>query len=246
MPLSDSWVKKEFAPTEVQAIEQQEALLEEMGVTQSDAAYLRKSAMSADEAVAAKKEELSTIRAHKGRKDNWLEFIDMKARMGCIMPGCEVVRRLRSILPNLLVYDGRVRQTWGLASPVVKTFENGEFKKGWEYLGWCHADWNPEYEIDLVDDDGVPTGIRRQGYRTILLSLITRRDGSGKWDMKADKHGNMRVMRDGTGEALKIITEEGALQAFGYPTNGPTASNYRRQLWEWRNGKKVNAVVVSL
>jgi hypothetical protein len=243
--LSDSWIKKEFAPTEVHAIEQQEALIEEMGISKSDAEYLRKSAMSAEEAVAAKKEELSTIRTNKGRKDNWLEYLDQQARMGFIMPGCEVVRRLRTILPQLLVYDGRVRQTWGLTSPIIKTFENGEFKRGWEYLGWIHADWNPEYEIDFIDEDGVPKG-RRQGYRTLLLNLITRMDGDGKWQLKADKSGNMRVMQNGTSDPLKIITEEGALQAFGYPKNGPTASNYRRQLWEWRNGLKVNPVVWSL
>lgn len=241
MPLSDSWVKKEFAPTEVHAIEQQEALIEEMGISKSDAAYLRKSALSADEAVAAKKEELSTIRSHKGRKGNWLEYLDQQARMGYILPGCEVVRRLRTIIPQLRVYDGRVRGTWGLISPVTKTYDNGEFKKGWCYLGWVYADWNPEYEIDLIDEDGVAKG-RRQGYRTVLLNLQTVMDGTGAWDMKADKHGNMRVMRDGTGLPLKIITEAQTLEAFGYPTNGPTASNYRKQLWEWRNGRKLSPI----
>src|SRR5215831_12395477 len=157
--LTDSWVKKEFAPTEVREIEQQENLLEEMGISKDDAAYLRKSALSADEAVAAKKEELSAIRTHKGRKDNWLVYLDQQARMGRVLPGCDVVRKLRNILPQLRVYDGRVRGTWGLISPVIKTYEDG-FHPGWEYLGWCHADWNPEYEIDFTDEDGVPKGRR--------------------------------------------------------------------------------------
>ena len=239
--LTDSWVKKEFSAPEVRTIEQQEALLDEMGITKEDSAYLRKSALSADEAVAAKKEELATIRTHKGRKKNWLAFLDQQARMGLVLPGCEVISRLRSIIPQLLVYDGRVRGTWGLASPVVKMFDNGEFKHGWEYLGWCHSDWNPEFEIDFVDDDGVPRG-RRQGYRTILLSLITRMNGTGKWQLKSDRNGNARIMQDGTGDPLKIISESAALEAFGCPTNGPVASLYRMQLWEWRNGHKLSPI----
>lgn len=237
MTLSDSWVKKEFAPQEVHAIEQQEALIEEMGISKSDAAYLRKSALSADEAVAAKKEELSTIRSHKGRKGNWLEYLDQQARMGYILPGSEVVRHLRTIIPQLRVYDGRVRGTWGFASPVIRTYEDGKFKRGWTYLGWCYETWNPEYEVDYVDEDGVPRG-RRQGYRTLLLNLITKKDGTGKWQL----NDSMSVCQDGTGEPLKIITEAQALSAFGHPTSGPTASNYRKQLYEWRNGKVLNPV----
>jgi hypothetical protein len=235
--LSDSWIKKEFAAPEIRTIEQQESLLEEMGITKEDSAYLRKSALSADEAVAAKQEELSNIRTHKGRKKNWLEYLDLKARMGLVLPGCEVIRRLRTILPQLLVYDGRVRGTWGLVSPVTKTFENG-FHSGWEYLGWAHSDWNPEFEIDFIDEDGVPKG-RRQGYRTLLLNLITRKDGTGTFQLK-----ERGIVRDGTGDPLKIITEEQALQAFGRPTTA-VASNFRMQLWEWRNGRKLSPIVWS-
>jgi hypothetical protein len=236
MALTDSWVKKEFAPETVVNIQQQESLLEEMGITRDDADYLRKSALSADEAVAGKQEELDTMRIHKGRKKNWLLYIDRQARMGKVLVGSEVVRRLRTILPQLFVYDGRVRGTWGLAYPVIKHF-NFELRRGWEYLGWIYSDWNPEYEIDETDDLECVIG-RRQGYRTVLLNNIIRTDGDGKW-LLTDR---MTIRQNGTGLPLNIVTEEKALEAFGYPTNGPTASNYRKYLWEFRNGRKLSPI----
>ena len=235
MALSDNWVKKEFAPADELEIQRQETLLEEMGLTNRDTAQLRKQMLSADEAVAAKQEELTRIRQTKGRKSNWLEYIDQQARMGKVLHHSEVLRRLRTILPFMLVYDGRVRGTIGLVTPVTKTYEDG-WHAGWEYLGWLHEGWNPEYEIDYVDDDGVPQG-RRQGYRTLLLNTIIKRDGTGEWMLK-----ERGIVKDGTGLPLKIITEDQALAAFGVPTNGATASNYRKQLWEFRHGFKLNPV----
>jgi hypothetical protein len=138
-------------------------------------------------------------------------------------------------LPQLRCADGRVRKTLSLFSPVVRTYEDG-FHPGWEYLGWIQSHLNPEYTIDIVDADGVPKG-KINGWRTFLLNVIIRKDGTGKWILKSNG-----VVADGTGLPLKIITEEQALRAFGYPTNGATASEYRRQLWEFRNGKQVNPI----
>lgn len=213
----------------------EEALLEEMGLTRQDTEKLRKTMLSADEAVAAKSEELTRIRQHKGRKENWLAFLDTKARMGRVLHGHEVIRNLRTVLPQLWVTDGRVRNTLTLFNPIVKTFEDG-IHPGWEYLGWVQSNLNPEYTIDIVDDDGVPKG-KISGWRTFLLNVLIRKDGTGEWILKSNG-----VVQDGSGLPLKILTEDMALKAFGHPTNGATASEYRRQLWEFRNGKQVHAV----
>lgn len=234
--MSDDFVKQ-FPAEDAAWNNPEEALLEEMGLTRADTEKLRKTMLSADEAVAAKSEELTRIRQHKGRKENWLAFLDTKARMGHVLHAHEVIRRLRTVLPKLRVEDGRIRGTLSLFSPVVRHFEDG-FHPGWEYLGWIHAGANPEYTVDLVDDDGVPTG-KLQGYRTLLLNLITRKDGTGQWVLK-----EKGVVKDGTGLPLKIITEDQALKAFGAPT--PAASSeYNRQLYEFRNDKKTHYTVWS-
>jgi hypothetical protein len=231
--MSDDFVKKDFTPEDVTWHNKEEALLEEMGLTRNDTEKLRKTMLSADEAVCAKSEELTAIRQHKGRRPNWQEFVDSVARMGRVLPGNEVVRRLRTILPQLRVHDGRVRGTWSLFSPIIKTFEDG-FHSGWEYIGWCYSDWNPEYQVDYCDEDGVPKG-NRQGYRTLLLRNITKMDGTGRWTLKAKG-----IVLDGTGLPLKIITEVSALKAFGYPSGGQGRDSYLRQLYDFRHGIKSN------
>ena len=231
--MSDSYVSNGFTEEDVTWHNKEEALLEEMGLTRDDTDKLRKTMMSADEQVHAKSEELTRIRQHKGRRPNWQEFVDCKARMGRVLEGSEIVRRLRGILPQLRVHDGRVRGTWSLFSPIIKTFEDG-FHPGWEYVGWIYSDWNPEYQIDYVDEDGVPKG-NKQGYRTLVLRNITKKDGTGQWVLKANG-----VVLDGTGWPLKIITEESALKAFGLSSGGPGHDSYRQQLYEFRHGIKSN------
>jgi hypothetical protein len=233
--MSDDFVKQNFSAEDVAWHNKEEALLEEMGITRNEADKLRRTMISAGEAVHAKSEELTRIRQHKGRKPNWLEFVDSKARMGQVLPACEVIRRFKSIVPQLRCADGRIRGTVAMFAPVVRTYEDG-FHPGWDYIGSIQSDWSPEYEIDLVDEDGVPRG-RKHGWRTPLLTSIIRKDGTGRWMLKSQG-----IVQDGTGLPLKIITEDQALRAFGHPTNGATASSYRRQLWEFRNGKRVNAV----
>ena len=230
--MSNDFVKT-ITPEDVTWHNKEEALLEEMGLNRSETDKLRKTMLSADEAVHAKSEELTSIRQHKGRRPNWQEFVDSIARMGLVLPGSEVVRRLRTILPQLRVHDGRVRGTWSLFSPIIKTFEDG-FHPGWEYVGWIYSDWNPEYQVDYCDEDGVPKG-NRQGYRTLLLRNITKMDGTGQWTLKANG-----VVMDGTGLPLKIITEAAALKAFGDPSGGPGRDSYRSQLYDFRNGIKTD------
>lgn len=229
MGLADSFVKKEITPLEEAEQQRQDLLLEEMGLTRSDTDKLRAQMLSAKESIAAKEEELTRIRQKKGRKTEWQEFLDIKARMGHMMQSGDLLFKLKQIIPGLKWCPGTIRNTYSLVAPVTRTYDDG-FHWGIDYLGWIDSRWSPEYEIDLVDKDGVAIGQKR-GWRTVLLNLITRKDGDGKWVLKSNG-----VVQNGTGRPLNVLTEAKADVVFGYPSNGPTASIYRRTLWEFRNG----------
>ena len=229
--MSDDFVKKDFSIEDETWHNKEAALMEEMGITgrtAEDAAKLRKTMLSASEAVQAKQEELTAIRQHKGRRDDWQDYLDMRARMGQVIQGPELLRKLRTLFPNMKHAGGRVRGTISLVTPVTRTYEDG-FHWGMDYLGWIYADWNPEYQIDYVDEDGVPRG-NRQGWRTLLLRNITRKDGTGAFVLKGQ-----RIVKDGTGRPLKIVTEDKVKKVFGEPS-GAARSKYVRQLWRFRHG----------
>lgn len=214
MALTDSFIKKDFTPEEEAFEQKEDALLEEMGITRGEPEKLRKMMLSADEAVHMKSEELERLRTKKNRKDNWQEFVDTKRRLGAVLYTNEVIKRLRVIIPSLKVVDGRVRNQVSLNRYTYRVFTDKWGQKttkwGWEYMDWLQSPYSSEYEVDKVNDVGVAIGHKWRGYRTILLNLI--------------KH--------------KVITEAHAVEQFGEPTNGATASEYRRQLWEFRNGRK--------
>lgn len=229
--MSDDFVKQDFSVADEAWHNKEEALLEEMGLNRNETDKLRKTMLSADEAVHAKQEELTNIRQHKGRRSNWQEFADVKARMGDVKYGAAIVKQLRTVLPALKCADGRVRGTISLFSPTVKTFEDG-YHWGMEYVGWIYKDWNPEYQIDYTDEDGVPKG-NRQGWRTLLLRNLIKKDGTGQWMLKANG-----IVKDGTGWPLRILTEDQVLKAFGDPSGGQGRDSYRGQLYEFRHGIK--------
>jgi hypothetical protein len=234
MALSDSYVKKDISPEDEAWHSKEAALMEEMGITgntAADAAKLRKSMLSAEEAVCAKQEEMTAIRQHKGRKQDWQEYLDMKARMGRVYMGCDLLRKLRILLPDMKAVDGHVRGTISINSPVVRTYEDG-YHWGMDYIGWIYEDWNPEFRIDYVDEDGVPKG-SRQGYVDFFLHNIIRKDGTGDFVLKGNG-----IVQDGTGIPLKILTEEKIKKVFGEPSQGPGRSKYVRQLWRFRHGLK--------
>jgi len=222
LALADSFVKTEFSPEVDLEARRKEALLEEMGLTTHDVDKLRATMLSADEAVHAKREELERIRRHKGQKTDWEEFVDVKRRMGHVRHHSDIIRRLRRVVPSLVVAPGGQKNRIGLY--VVKNVPTDEIENclPWRtryidcpiYVGWLELGWSPEYEIDIVNDVGVAVGQRR-GWRTLLLRLIARRDQAGR--------------------ARSVVSEERADAVFGFPSNGPTASNYRRQLWWFRN-----------
>lgn len=246
MPLADSYVKKGFGPGDELAEQRKDALLEEMGITRNDVDKLQAMMLSPDEAVCAKREELETIRQHKSRKEQWEEFIDAKRRMGRVLHHSEIISRLREIVPSLVVCRGAQRNRIGLY--VVKNTPVTEIKDYplWNrkmdfvdcpyFISWLDEGYSPEYEIDLVNDAQVAIGQRR-GYRTLLLRLVARRAVHCKLCEEYDPKGFKPHPHPGLkGRPTSIISEQQALEVFGHPTNGPTASNYRRQLWEFRNG----------
>lgn len=226
--------------------ERQEALLKEMGIEPHEADKLRKTMLSPDEAVHAKSEELVRAVQSRGRKEDWEEYVDAKRRMGRVLHHSEFIRRLRTIVPRLAVYRGRVNGTLSLydfRSAPVKDCPDYKGSEKWYftepvYIGWCHIGEMPEYEIDVINNFQVPIGQKR-GWRTILMRMIAR------WNHETEivPAGSVKEVRpkvDIWGRKIRanrasIITEEQALEAFGYPTQGITASAYRRQLYEFRN-----------
>ncbi len=74
------------------------------------------------------------------------------------------------------------------------------------YLGYCYIGENPEYSSYLLGANDVPTAERR-GWRTTLLRLIIG--------------GH--------------LTESKCLRLFGNPTNGATATYWRRELYKFHN-----------
>lgn len=228
-------------------LERQESLLEEMGINRNEADKLRKTMLDHKEAVIAKEEQLTAMRQSKGRKDDWEEWIDAKRRMGKPMHHSEFIRRLRRIVPTLVASRGRKNGTINLYkiqnTPIRETTDYTGPEK-WNfllpvYIGWIHEGVMPEYEIDIVNDVQIPISQKR-GWRTILLRMIARwrheliitnTAGVKEVSPKVDIWG--RPVRAGR---ASIITEDQALEAFGYPTQGITASAYRQQLWRFRNG----------
>lgn len=247
MGLQDSYVKKGFTPADEHEEQRKADLLEEMGITQYDVDKLKKMMLSADEAVCAKTEELNDIRQKKGRKEEWEEFIDAKRRMGRVLHHSDIIRRLRSIVPNLLVCRGGQRDRIGLyvlrntAVTAIQGYPLWNRKMDFVdcpyYISFLELGESPEYEIDIVNDVQVAIGQKR-GWRSLLVRLIARRASHCKaceqFDPKGFKphpHPNLK------GRPTSIISERQALAAFGPPTSGmQTASNYRRQLHEFRNG----------
>ena len=228
-------------------IERQQALLTEMGIDPTESEKLRNTMLSPSEAVAAKSEELTNAIQKRGRKEDWEEWVDAKRRMGRVMHHSEFIRRLRTIIPNLVVSRARVNgclslyeikntPTWECPE-YVNPRQLNFFDKP-EYIGWIAMGDMPEYEIDIINNFQVPIGQKR-GWRTILIRLIARWEhektlaptiGMREFADKLDPHGRrIRARRS------SIITEQQALEAFGLPTQGITASAYRQQLFNFRN-----------
>lgn len=217
------FVKTEYTPEQQKQNrdeEMKQAFLEESGLEGADVEYLRKQFLSAEEATAAKAEQIENVRIRKSRKTDWDEYIDAPRRWGRALHHSELIYKLRQLIPNLYVIDGMIRNTLGLYI-WDKTAEFQEDPRkavkvgGTVYLDWIQFGWNPEYEIDLVNDVGV--AIRQlRGWRTVLMRMIMRRDKK-------------------TFFPKPLFTEEQAHEVFGDPSNGETASNFRAQLFRFRN-----------
>jgi hypothetical protein len=243
MGLQDSFVKTtpEELKSTLERDEQMKAdLLEEMGITKHDVDKLRGMMLSSEEAVIAKKEELDHIRSYKGRKEQWDEFVEVKRRMGRVMHHTEIIDRLRTILPNLIVCRGG--QQGKISLNIIRNTPISEIDNyplwnrtmDWVecpvYIGFLDLGYSPEYEIDIVNDVDVAIGQKR-GWRTLLLRLHMRRKAHCELcKLNPPAHPALK------GPKTSIVTEEQMYKAFGFPTNGATATNYRRQLWQFRHG----------
>ena len=236
MALTDSWVQKKFSPADELEVQRQESLLEEMGLESRDVNQLRSQMVSAEEAVAAKAEELEKIRAHKGRKKDWEEFVDAKRRMGRVMHHSEFLARLRKLIPNLILNDGRVKDTVSMYIWRRNSYTDPETKKlqsGIVYLGWVSTLYIPEFEIDIVNDAKVAIGQKR-GWRTVLLRLLTRREPTEcNCSHKFEPRRYACICPPGRPENL--VSENAVRKEFGYPS-GATSAVYLRQLHQFRNG----------
>ena len=223
MALSDSYVKPNFTPVEANAnreADMQRAFLEESGLEDVDASRLRKTMLSAAEAVAAKTEQMEDLRIRKSRKHDWDEYVDARRRWGFARHHSDILTRLHRLIPNLYVDDGFIRNTlslyiWDRSQPFIISDKVNIKVGGTVNLGWIQKEWSPEYEIDLVNDVGV--AVRQiRGYRTAIMRMIVRRDSK-------------------TFFPRSLFTEQQAHAEFGTPTNGQTASNYRETLYRFRN-----------
>ena len=224
----------------------EDALLSEMGINRNEADKLRKTMLDHKEALCAKGEELTRMRQKRGRKDDWEEWVDAKRRMGKVMHHSEFIRRLREIVPNMIASRGRRNGTinlYKIQNTPVREVPDYLGPEKWYFLkpvfiGWIHEGEMPEYEIDIVNDVKVPIGQKR-GWRTILLRMICL------WDYEkvvTPMPGGVEIREreDIWGRKIKasrasIITEAQALEAFGYPSQGATASAYRQLLYLYRN-----------
>lgn len=170
--------------------------------------------MPAEEAIAAKAEQLENIRIRKSRKSDWDEYVDAPRRWGRALHHSEIITRLRRLIPGLHVQDAL--QANRLSLYIWDRNMKFEAKTGGTvFLAWIEKGWSPEYEIDITNEIGIAIGQKR-GWRTVLARLICRRDQQ-------------------TFIPTSVITEEQAFSEFGYPTNGPTASNFRATLHKFRN-----------
>lgn len=211
------FVKKEFTPAELEANrkkEMEDAYLEEAGLEDRDIQKLRKTMMSAEEAIAARTEQLDDARIRKSRKPDWDEYIDAKRRFGKALHHSELIAKLRKLVPGLFVCDGMQKNTLGLYI-WDRTHPFQDKTGGTVFLGWCHRGYNPEYEIDIPNDVGVAVSQLR-GWRTLLIRMLCRRDSI-------------------TFQPKSLFTEQQLLDEFGPPTNGETASKYREHLYNFRN-----------
>lgn len=221
--------------------ERREVLAKEMAENPKDP-------LSAAEAVAMQSEELTRARQAKGYDPDWEERANEKIRRGRNMWSSDFLRRLRGIMPNLIVSRGRVNKTISLY--VSQNTPVDEAQDYWNpnglnyfdrpvFVGWVDEGEMPEYEIDIYNDVKIPIG-RKRGWRTVLLNLIVRweyekviRFTPGlKFEFVDKRNIFGKRIRD---RRASLITEAQALEAFGHPTNGATASAYRQQLYEFRN-----------
>lgn len=149
--------------------------------------------------------------SHAVKKQRWAyqdDYRDDEARDINHMHHSELIHRLKKLIPDLYVTEGRLIgdlaffRTFPCPQPDLN---NRDF----QYLFYCPEGNMPEYSTYLFDDRDIPQREEKRGWRTILLRLIF----------------------------CGLLTEEACNQEFGAPS-GPASVVWRRELWQFRNKQK--------
>lgn len=134
------------------------------------------------------------------------EFRNDDARQGSSMLHSDLLAKLRTLVPDLYITDGRIEgdlavfRTYGQPQPRLEG-------RTFEYLFYVPTGLLPEfsqYEFDTVRD--IPIKEKKRGWRTVLLRLIK------------------------TG----LLKESDCNRVFGVPS-GPASTIWHRELYKFRN-----------
>lgn len=166
--------------------------------------------MSTDEHVHRLKEQNYNSEAVK--KQRWEhqeedELANDRSRIGHPMHHTELLDKLRRLIPDLFVIDGRFQgdlaayRIYGQPQPRLEG-------RTFEYLFYIPTGILPEFSAYEFDARDVPIREKLRGWRTVLLRLIKAR----------------------------MVSEDDINRVFGR-ADGPAASRYNRELWKFRNNK---------
>ncbi len=139
------------------------------------------------------------------RWENQADYENSVARIGKPMHHSDLLRKLRRLVPNIYVMDGRivgdlaVFQTYPCGQPDL---DGNSFR----YLFYIPTGVLPEFSQYEFDHRDVPIRESRRGWRTVLLRLIK----------------------------IGLLSEETSNREFGR-AEGPASNVWHRQLFAFRN-----------
>lgn len=168
--------------------------------------------LSIEENTARLREKNNSSQAVKSQRwEHQDDYRDDRARIGRVLPSGEFLNKLKQLIPELYITDGRIAGDVAMfrTYPVPQERLGG---RTFEYLFYCPTGLIPEYsiyEFDTVRD--VPIREKLRGWRTVLLRLIK------------------------TG----LLTEEICNREFGIAV-GPASTVWYRRLYEHRNKQKAD------
>lgn len=148
--------------------------------------------------------------SHATKRQRWQNQEDYEnhlARIGSPMHHSDLLRKLRKLVRNLFITDGRI--IGDLA--VFQIFPCPQPDLGWrdfKYLFYIPTGLMPEFSQYEFDSRDIPVRESKRGWRTVLLRLIK----------------------------LGLLSEERCNREFG-DARGEASTVWHRQLYEFRNRK---------